>query len=82
MPDARRTEITALVAEILDIEPEELAPESRFVEDLMADSMNALELMAILEKRYRIVIGPADMTRVVSLESVWALVEEKLRDRG
>ncbi len=53
-------DMRALVAEILETEPAELDLSAKFVKDLGMDSMMALEILAGIEKKYRIVI-PEDM---------------------
>jgi len=54
------SEIRKLIAEILEVGPDEINPDEQFVKDLGMDSMMALEILAGIEKRYRIVI-PEDM---------------------
>ena len=53
-------DIRALVAEILETEPDKLNGNANFVKDLGMDSMMALEILAGIEKKYRIVI-PEDL---------------------
>jgi len=47
-------EIKKIVAEITEIEQEKITPEAKFIEDLGMDSMMALEILASLEKKYKI----------------------------
>jgi len=63
MPEQNNIEndIRKLVAEILEVEPDEIDPEAQFVKDLGMDSMMALEILAGIEKKFRIVI-PGDMS--------------------
>ena len=44
-------ELRQLIAEILEKDPKEIAPETRFIEDLGMDSMMALEILVAMEKR-------------------------------
>lgn len=62
MPEAPNVEkdILALVAEILEEEPESIDPAANFIKDLGMDSMMALEILAGIEKKYRMAI-PEDM---------------------
>ncbi len=62
MPEAPNVEkdILALVAEILEEEPENVDPAANFIKDLGMDSMMALEILAGIEKKYRMAI-PEDM---------------------
>jgi acyl carrier protein len=71
-----QNDIARVIAEITEIAPEKVTPDARFVEDLGADSMNALELLAALEKRYQIVIDPSRLPEMETLGKVTALVSE------
>lgn len=53
-------DVRELIASILEVEPSEIKGEAEFVKDLGMDSMMALEILAGLEKKYKIVI-PEDM---------------------
>lgn len=44
-------ELKEIVAKIVEVDPEKITPEARFVEDLGMDSMMALEILAAIEKR-------------------------------
>ena len=63
-------EIRSIVAEILEIEEEKIAPDARFVEELGMDSMMALEILASVEKKYKIKIPEEYLAKVSSLSSV------------
>ena len=64
MPDVSKLnieqEIRNLVAEVLETEPGSIDANAAFVKDLGMDSMMALEILAGIEKKFRIVI-PEDM---------------------
>ena len=51
-----KSRIRELVAEVLEVEPQELKENAQFVKDLGMDSMMALEILAGIEKRFKIVI--------------------------
>ena len=51
---AIESELRAIIAEIVEIEPEKITMEANFVEDLGMDSMMALEILASIEKRYKL----------------------------
>lgn len=51
-----KSKIKELVAEVLEVEPAELKESAQFVKDLGMDSMMALEILAGIEKRFKIVI--------------------------
>ena len=62
-------DIRGLVAEILETEPETINGDAHFVKDLGMDSMMALEILAGIEKKYRIVIPEDMLTKFTDLSS-------------
>ncbi|MBM3248786.1 MAG: acyl carrier protein [Candidatus Omnitrophica bacterium] len=69
-------EIKKIVAEILETEPEKIASDAKFVEDLGMDSMMALEIMAAIEKKYRIAIPEDMLPKFTSLSQTASLIKE------
>jgi len=72
------SEIKNLIAEILEKRPEEITPEARFVEDLGMDSMMALEILAAIEKKYKITIPEDKLTALNNLGATIAIAKEYL----
>jgi acyl carrier protein len=72
-------EIKEIIAKILEIEPEKITPEARFVEDLGMDSMMALEIVASIEKKYKITIPEEATPKLTSLQSVYELLKQYLK---
>ena len=71
-------DMRALVAEILETEPEQLDLSAKFVKDLGMDSMMALEILAGIEKKYRIVIPEDMLSKFVDLTETIKIVTEIL----
>lgn len=69
-------ELRKMVADILEINPEEVKPEANFVEDLGMDSMMALEILAMIEKKYKLKIPETELTKMSNLSQVIELVEK------
>lgn len=67
-------DIRQLVADVLETEPEKIAADAKFVEDLGMDSMMALEIMAAIEKKYRIVIPEDVLPKFTSLNQTVTLI--------
>jgi acyl carrier protein len=72
----RQEKIKEIVCEILEIEPEEVTPTSLFSEDHDADSLRAIEILASLEKEFRVVIDQSELARMVNLDGVYQVVAE------
>ena len=72
-------EIRGLIAQILEVEPEKITPEAKFVEDLGMDSMMALEIVAGIEKKYKVTIPEEKLMKMTSLKDVLGLVKEYVK---
>ncbi len=63
-----RDEVTALVrdhlAEELEVDAARITPESRFKEDLDADSLDLYELVMELEDRYGVTVPEEDAAKI------------------
>lgn len=73
-----KQEARALVAEIAELSLEEITDEASFAEDLGVDSMVALEIIASLEKKYKLVIPEEKIPAIRSFGDVSKLLEEFL----
>ncbi|GLZ32198.1 hypothetical protein Lesp02_43860 [Lentzea sp. NBRC 105346] len=71
--DLRRT-----VAEVLDVEVGDVTDEASFVDDLEVDSLMALEVVVVLEKKYGVRMREAELKQVTCLDSAYRLMLEKL----
>jgi len=74
-------DIRLLVAEILEMEPEQITPEAHFVKDLGMDSMMALEILASVEKKYRITIPEDALPKFVNLKATVDIVENIVKKK-
>jgi acyl carrier protein len=70
-------ELRELVAEVLELEPEELTDEGDFVEEYGADSLRAIEILARIEKRYKVEIPQAELPDMSNLQNVYAVVARR-----
>jgi acyl carrier protein len=60
-------EIRALIADIIELDPAQIDPDAHLVEDLGMDSMMALEILASIEKRYKIRIPEEELPKITTL---------------
>ncbi len=74
-------DLRRLVAEILEVEPSEIDAEAHFVKDLGMDSMMALEILAGVEKKYRISIPEDLLPQFINLSKTIEIVTKLLKDR-
>ncbi len=71
-------EIKNLIARIIEKEPEEIDPNARFAEDLGVDSMMALEILAAIEKKYKITIPEEKLMQFTTLNETIKIAKEFL----
>jgi len=76
--DSLEKEIRSLVAEILEMDEEKITPDAKFVDELGMDSMMALEILASVEKKYKIKIPEEYLTKVTSLRSMVDIAKKLL----
>ncbi|WNV88586.1 MULTISPECIES: acyl carrier protein [Umezawaea] len=72
----QKSQIKEIVSEILEIDPAEMTDTSLFKEDHDADSLGAIEILSALERTFGVEIDQAELTRMVNLEGVIAVVAE------
>jgi acyl carrier protein len=70
-----REALRAIIAEVAEIDE---VPDSASFKELGIDSMMAIEIIAEVERRYKIKIPEGELEQVRDLESVLALVSSKL----
>ncbi|MDG4830680.1 phosphopantetheine-binding protein [Solwaraspora sp. WMMD1047] len=76
-----RDDIREAVAEILEIEPDEITWTSSFQHDHEADSLQRIELLTALERRFGITIDESLLPTMTDLSSTYAVVAEIVANR-
>ena len=66
-----------IVVEQLGVDEEEVKPESSFVDDLNADSLDLVELIMSLEEEFGAEISDEDAERIRTVQDAVDYVEEK-----
>lgn len=74
-------EIKNLVAEIIEKDPAEISLDARFAEDLGVDSMMALEMLAAIERRFKISIPEEKLAQFITLRQTVDVAKEYLAHR-
>jgi acyl carrier protein len=70
-----KEELRALISEISEID---VIPDETAFKDLGIDSMMGVEIVAAIERQYKIKVDDAELSKVTTLESSLQLVSEKL----
>ena len=83
MPEINvKSDLCELLEEILETEPGEIDPKANFVTDLGMDSMMALEILASIEKKYKIVVPEEMLTQFIDLDKTIEIVSQILSENG
>jgi acyl carrier protein len=68
--------VRGIVAEVLEVEEDEVTNATNFMKDLGADSLRAVEILSRLEKRYRVVIPQEKLARMTCLNEICQVLHE------
>ena len=69
-------EVKGVVVEQLNVNPDEIKEDSKFVEDLGADSLDVVELVMALEEKFDIEIPDSDAEKIVTVGDAIKYVED------
>lgn len=67
-------DIKKILSKIVEVDEGKIKEDANLIEDLGADSMMALEVMAALEKKYNITIPEEDLVKMATLKDIVGLV--------
>lgn len=68
-------DIKEVVVEQLNVNPDEVKEESKFVEDLGADSLDVVELVMALEEKFNIEIPDDEAEKIATVGDVVKYIE-------
>ncbi len=71
-------ELRTFVADVLDVDEEDVTDDADFVKTLGVDSLMALEVMVVLEKKYAVKLEEREMKDITTLRKVHDLLASKL----
>jgi len=74
--------IKSIIAEQLGVKKEEIKPESSFIDDLGADSLDTVELVMALEEEFGIEIPDEDAEKMTTVGDAIKYIEEKAKDKS
>lgn len=71
---AHLDELREMVADVLELEPEEIEDAADFVDAYDADSLRAIEILARVEKKYKVEIPQSELPKMRTLDAVHDVV--------
>jgi acyl carrier protein len=72
------TQVKEVIADVLKIDTENITPETRFIEDLKADSMDQFFLIDGLCEKFDIAISDDEARDIQTVQDAIEFIEEKL----
>ncbi len=71
-------DVIEIVANTLKVKKDSITLESRFVEDLKADSLDTVELMMAIEAKYKCDIPDEDASKILTVSDVVQYINKKI----
>lgn len=67
-----------VIADVLNVDPEEIAMETTFVDDLGADSLDVFQIIMGIEEEFDIEIPAEDAEKITTVEEAVNLIKNAL----
>ncbi|MBW2244132.1 MAG: acyl carrier protein [Deltaproteobacteria bacterium] len=77
MSDDLLARLREIVSDQLGVEPKEVVPEARILDDLGADSLDVVELVMALEETYDIMVPDEDAESLQTVADIHAYITAK-----
>ena len=69
-------EVNQVMIEGFELDPSQLKPEARIVDDLELDSLDAIDMLVYLEDKIKVKVDVEKFRTVKTLEDVYTIVHE------
>lgn len=70
--------LKSVIAEVLNVDPEEITMQSTFVDDLGADSLDVFQIIMGIEEEFDIEISPEKAEKISTVEEAVELIKGAL----
>jgi acyl carrier protein len=77
--DAVKKDVKKLVGEIAEVPAAKLKDNASFYDDLGVDSIKALEIVASIEKKFKVRIPESKIPTIHSLQDVYDILEKLIK---
>jgi acyl carrier protein len=72
-----REQFLKIVAEQLDVDPEQVVDSASFIDDLKADSLDLVELIMAFEETYHTEISDEDAEKIATVGDAWEYLQKR-----
>ncbi len=77
-----RQKVIKLTAETLSRDEKEISNESKFIDDLGADSLDVVELMMALENKFDCAISDEDARKIVTVQDAVNAITSRMEEKN
>lgn len=64
-----------IIAEVLNVDPEEITPDSTFMDDLGADSLDVYQIIMGIEEEFDIEVAPEKAEKITTVEEAVEMIK-------
>lgn len=68
--------VKEILVDVLGVNADDVKPESKFVDDLGADSLDLVELIMSLEDKFQIEISDTDAEKIITVQDVLDYIDK------
>jgi len=72
---AVKDRVIELILENLEVDPESVAPEAKFIDDLGVSSMDLWELVLVMEDEFDLEVPDEDLEKIVTIQDAIDFIE-------
>ena len=73
-------ELKKIIAEVLNVDPEEITPESTFMDDLGADSLDVYQIIMGIEEEFDIEVAPEKAEKITTVEEAVDMIKSAVNN--
>jgi acyl carrier protein len=70
-------DVKAVIADVLKIDPSDITPETDFIQDLKADSMDQFFLIDGFSEKFKLTINDDDARKIKTVNDVMIFIDKK-----
>jgi acyl carrier protein len=73
-----KEDLRQTIATVVEADPAEVTDEALFIEDLGVDSLIALEVLVVLERKYGVKLDESRLTEITCLRRAYEVIAQEL----
>ncbi len=82
MADSTESKVKDIIVEQLGVNPDQVNPDAKFIEDLGADSLDTVELVMAFEEEFSIEVPDEEAEKLQSVGDVISYIDSNNKEGG